>query len=130
LQWNAEGIAVGFVTNGATIGGDFSVVPAGRGPKHLSAILEALARLQLRKRTGLSRIMRRSPRLGRGVHGAFFCYQNGKASQSISRLCRKREMPLTVFAWRLKPASPPDLYLEAVGIHVIDDIRHQENEGQ
>jgi uncharacterized protein (DUF58 family) len=130
LKWNADGMAVGFVTNGAAHGGDVSAVPAGRGPRHLSAILEALARLQLRKRTGLSRIMRRSPRLGRGVHGAFFCYQNGKASQSVNRLCRKRAMPLTVFAWRLNPASPPDPHLEATGLHVIDDIRHQENEGQ
>ena len=123
LQWTEIGLAVGFMTNGTTQGGDFAVVPTGRNPKQLSTILEVLARLQMRQKTNLSRIMQQ--RLGprRGVHYAHFCYRNGHGSDEMRRICRKRNISLTIFAWRLNPASPPDQNLETTEMHLIKNIR-------
>jgi len=123
LQWTEISLAVGFMTNGTTQGGDFAVVPTGWSPKQLSTILEVLARLQMRQKTNLSRIMHQGLGPRRGVHCAHFCYQNGQGSDEMRRICRKRRIPLTIFAWRLNPASPPDKNLETTEMHLIKNIR-------
>ena len=123
LQWAEMRLVVGFMTNGTTQGRDFAVVPTGRSPKQLATILEVLARLQMRQKTKLSRIMH--PGLGpqRGVHYAHFCYQNGRGSDEMRRICRKRGVPLSIFTWRLNPASPPDQSSEPAQMHLIKNIR-------
>jgi uncharacterized protein (DUF58 family) len=126
LQWTETRMAVGFMTNGATQGGDFGVIPTGRNPKQLTTILEVLARLQMRQKTKLSRIMHQSLGPRRGVHYAHFCYQNGRGSDEMRSICRKRRIPLTIFAWRLNPAIPPDQNLETTEMHLIKDIRLHE----
>ena len=126
LQWTETRMAVGFMTNGATHGGDFGAVPTGRSPKQLTSILEVLARLQMRQKTKLSRIMNQGLGPRRGVHYAHFCYQNGRGSDEMRSICRKRRIPLTIFAWRLNPAIPPDQNLETTEMHLIKDIRLHE----
>jgi uncharacterized protein (DUF58 family) len=126
LQWTEISLAVGFMTNGTTQGGDFAVVPTGRSPKQLSTILEVLARLQMRQKTKLSRVMHQGLGPRRGVHYAHFCYQNGQGSDEMRKICRKRRIPLTIFAWRLNPASPPDKNLETTEMHLIKNIRLHE----
>ena len=123
LQWTEISLAVGFMSNGTKQGGDFAVVPTGRGPKQLSTILEVLARLQMRQKTKLPRIMHQGLGPRRGAHCAHFCYQNGQESDEMRRICRKRRIPLTIFAWRLNPASPPDKNLETTEMHLIKNIR-------
>ena len=123
LQWTKTKMAVGFMTNGTTQGGDFAVVPTGRSPKQVSNILEVLARLQMRQKTKLSHIMHQGLGKRRGVHTAYFCYQNGRGSDEMRRICRKRRIPLTIFPWRLNPASPPDQNLETTEMHLIKNIR-------
>jgi uncharacterized protein (DUF58 family) len=126
LQWTEISLAVGFMTNGTTQGGDFAVVPTGRSRKQLSTILEVLARLQMRQKTKLSRVMHQGLGPRRGVHYAHFCYQNGQGSDEMRKICRKRRIPLTIFAWRLNPASPPDKNLETTEMHLIKNIRLHE----
>jgi uncharacterized protein (DUF58 family) len=126
LQWTEISLAVGFMTNGTTQEGDFAGVPTGRSPKQLSTILEVLARLQMRQKTKLSRVMHQGLGPRRGVHYAHFCYQNGQGSDEMRKICRKRRIPLTIFAWRLNPASPPDKNLETTEMHLIKNIRLHE----
>jgi len=128
LQWTEISLAVGFMTNGTTQGEDLSVVPTGRSPKQLSTILEVLARLQMRQTTKLSCIMHKGLGPRRGVHYAHFCYQNGRGSDEMKSMCRKRRIPLTIFAWRLNPASPPDQNLKTTEMHLIKNIRIDEEE--
>jgi uncharacterized protein (DUF58 family) len=126
LQWTKTRQAVGFMTNGTTQGGDFAVVPTGRSSKQLSTILEVLARLQMRQKTKLSRIIHQGLGPRRGVHYAHFCYQNGRESDAMRRICRKRRIPLTIFAWRLNPEYPPDQNLETSEMHLIKNTRLHE----
>jgi hypothetical protein len=126
LKWNKMSMAVGFMTNGAMKGGDFTAVPTGRNPKQLSRILEMLARLQMRQKTNLACIMQQGLGSRRGIHYAHFCYQNGRGSGEMRRLCQKNKIPLTVFAWRLNPVSHPDHHLAAADMYIIREIRLQE----
>ncbi len=126
LQWTKTKLAVGFMTNGATQGGNFAIVPTGRSLEQLSSILEVLARMQMRQKTNLSHMMNQGLGPRRGVHYAHFCYQDGMESDEMRRICRKRGIPLTLFAWRINPVSHPDYNLEAAEMHLIKDIRLDE----
>jgi len=126
LRWTEMGLMVGFMTNGEIQDCDFAVVPTGRSPQQLATILEVLARLQMRQAEQLSHIMHRGLGSRRGVHFAHFCYQNGRKSDEMRSICRKRRIPLTIFTWRLNPASPPDLNPEAKEMHLIKSIRLHE----
>jgi uncharacterized protein (DUF58 family) len=126
LQWTKTKLAVGFMTNGATQGGNFAIVPTGRSLEQLSSILEVLARMQMRQKTNLSHMMNQGLGPRRGVHCAHFCYQDGMESDEMRRICRKRGIPLTLFAWRINPVSHPDYNLEAAEMHLIKDIRLDE----
>ena len=126
LKWNEMGMAVGFMTNGAMQGGEFTAVPTGQNHKQLSSILEMLARLQIRQKTKLSYIMQQGIGPRRGIHYAHFCYQNGRRSDEMRSLCRKSKIPMTVFAWRLNPVTHPDHHLTATDMYMIKEIRLQE----
>lgn len=127
LQWTEKRLSVGFMTNGIIQGSDGPVVPTRRTPKQLSTILEVLARLQMRQKTELSHIMHQSLGLRRGVHYAHFCYQNGLESDEMRSICRRRWIPLTIFACRMNPTSPPDQNQEETELQLLKDFRLQED---
>ncbi len=122
LQWNEMGMAVGFMTNGINHNGKVAIVQAGQNPKQISTILDVLARLKMRQTTELSHIMHQGICPRRGVHYAHFCYQNGRGSDEMGNMCRKHGIPMTIFAWRLNPASHPDQKLKTRKIHLIKTI--------
>jgi len=126
LQWTELGLAVGFMTNGITQGRDFAVVPAGRNPKQVSTILEVLARLQMKQTTRRSSIVHQGIWPQRGVHYAYFCYQNGQGSDEMISYCQKHGIPLTIFVWRLNPASFPDQNLKTTKMYLIKNIQIDE----
>jgi uncharacterized protein (DUF58 family) len=120
------GFAVGFITNGATKGGDFSVIPPGRGHRRLSGILEALARLLMTQNRPMEEIIR--PILGtrRGLSCAYFSYEDGKAAVQMKKFCRKQNIPVTVFVCRPNPESDAFRQPGMAGMHLIDEISIQE----
>ena len=123
VQWTKTRLAVGFMTNADTQGGGATVIPTGRSPKQLVTILETLARLQMTSQTKLPRIMHQGLGPRRGVHYAYFCYRNDRESDEMSRICRKRRIPLTFFTWCSNPTCPPDQNLETIPMHLIKNIR-------
>ena len=126
LRLDQMSLAVGFLTNGAAQGSDASSVHPGRGSRQLSAILEILGRLQMRNKTGLTSIMQQIPRLLRGVSWAYFCYEIGRQSDEMRTFCKKRHIPINVFAWRLNPASAGIQDPEMADVHWIKNIRLSE----
>ena len=116
-------LAVGFVSNGIIYGGDVEVIPTGRSPKQISTILEALARQQMTQQKKLSEIIHQGVGPRRGVHYAYFCYQNGSESDEMNTIFRNRGIPLTIFTWRLNSESLPDHNPSATEIRLIKDFR-------
>jgi uncharacterized protein (DUF58 family) len=120
------GFAVGFITNGASKGGDFSMVPLARGPRQLPAILEALARLQMTQKRPMEQIIRQTPGSRRGSSCAYFSYEDGKAAVQIKKFCQKRNIPVTVFVCRLNPEFHAFQQRDMAGIQLINEICIQE----
>jgi len=94
-----QGFAVGFVSNAA--GRGRTLIPPGRGPGHLPAILEALALLEPPAGGTLEQVMRRSAVLGGGLACMVFCRQPGDDTGRVARLCRESGVPVSCYAWRL-----------------------------
>ena len=126
VRLDDKGFAVGFITNGALKGGDFSAVPPGRSPRQLTDILEALARLQMTQKRPMEQIIRQAPGSRRGLSCAYFSYENGWAAVQMKKFCQKRNIPLTVFVCRPNPESDVLRQSGMAGIHLIDEISIQE----
>jgi uncharacterized protein (DUF58 family) len=127
IKLDDMGFAVGFVTNGVSKNGDFSVVPPGRGPRQLTDILEALARLQMTQKSSMTEIMRQIPGWRRGLSCAYFSYEDGKAAVQMKEICHKRKIPVTMFVCRSNPESDALQQSDMAGVHLMDAISIQES---
>ncbi|MBW1889422.1 MAG: DUF58 domain-containing protein [Deltaproteobacteria bacterium] len=125
LRLDEMGSAVGFITNGITQGGEYSMVPMGRGPQQIPAILEALARLRMKPKAKLSHIMHKIPGPLRGSNCAFFSCENGAEPDEMRIFCKHRNIPITMFAWRRNPVSGTVEYPEDADVHLIKTIRNE-----
>ena len=76
LQMENSGLAIGFATNGTTIGGDFSLTPTGQGPQQVPAVLEALARVQMNPGKSLAHTMQQAVLPVRGISCICFACEN------------------------------------------------------
>jgi uncharacterized protein (DUF58 family) len=83
------------------------VVPLGRGPRHLPALLEALARLQRQPGAPLEQVLVSASCLRRGSVCLAFFRETGAGAQGLERLCRRCGVPVVGFACRAS-GQPPD----------------------
>ena len=128
LQLHDKGCAVGLVTNGVLTGDGRPILNATRAPGQLTALLEALARLQMTKKNALEPIMRRSLSARRGVSCAYFSFKSDRAEVDMQKYCREHNIPVTFFVCRANSLSDAILSKNRAGMHAIDEIRIQENE--
>ena len=128
VRLHDRGCAVGLVTNGVQTGGGSSVLAAIRAPGQLSAILEALARLQIAHDSDLEPIMRRTLGSRRGFSCAYFSYLAGRAAAETQNYCRHRNIPLTFFVCLPDPVSEAFRQTSRAGVYTIDEIRIQGDE--
>ena len=128
LQLHDKGCAVGLVTNGVLTGDGPSILNTTRAPGQLTALLEALARLQMTKKSALEPIMRRSLSARRGISCAYFSFKSDRAEVDMQKYCRQHHIPITFFVCRADPPSDAILSKNSAGMHAIDEIRIQGNE--
>jgi uncharacterized protein (DUF58 family) len=93
VQSDQRSYALGFVTNGVVDGGP-SVLPIGRSPQQLPAILEILARLKMRATGPLADIMRRALKLPWGVSGVLFAHKPDEETQAMAQIFSHRGIPM------------------------------------
>jgi uncharacterized protein (DUF58 family) len=126
IKLNESGHAVGLMTNGVMKGGGVSTVTPARGTRQLPAILEALARLQMKQHRSMPGIIRQAPFKQRGVSCAFFSYAYGEDTDKSNHLLQERRIPVTTFVCH-SPFAPDSAQQQTMsGVHPIDDIRFQE----
>ncbi len=106
LQIESSGMALGFATNGTTIGGDFSLTPTGQGPQQVASVLEALARVQMRPQKTLADTMQQAVLPTRGISCICFACENTLELNRMRWLCRQKHTPLSVFVHQFNDASP------------------------
>ena len=105
LQIEQSGMALGFATNGTTAGGDFSMTPTGQGPQQVPAVLEALARVQMKPGKTLAQTMHQAVLAVRGVSCICFACENTLELNDMRRACRQKQIPLGMFVLQQHDAS-------------------------
>jgi uncharacterized protein (DUF58 family) len=128
VKLDGMGYAVGFITNGAANGRNFSVVPPSRNPRQLTDILETLARLQMTQKGPMTEIIRQLPGSRRGLSCVYFSYEDGEAAMQMKAICHKRNIPVTVFVCRSNPDSGAVQRTDMADVHLIDEIRIQKDQ--
>lgn len=104
-----RGCAVGIVTNGLIAGGGPSLVPVGRGARHLSAILELLARVKMSRVREVSGMLRRGLILPWGVSCILFSYEKAGVTAVAGEVLRQLKIPV-VFVVARHAAPVPEEY--------------------
>lgn len=119
LQIENAGMALGFTTNGITLGGDFSSTPAGQGPQQVPAVLEALARVQMKPGNALTEFMQQAVIPLRGISCLCFACEDSPEWAHMRRLCRQKHIPLTLFVHQFADAAPA---IQKTGALLLEDL--------
>ena len=93
VESHRRSYALGFVTNGVVDGGP-SVLPVGRSPQQLSAILEILARLKMRANGSLSDIICRALEIPWGVSCVHFSCGPDEGTRALAQYFSHRRIPM------------------------------------
>jgi uncharacterized protein (DUF58 family) len=100
VRLGGRGFAVGFLSDALPAGAAPALVPAGRGPGQLPAILEALALLEPASRGRLESVIRCTSALSGGVACVVFCRAPNEDTAQVARLCRECGVPVSGYAWQ------------------------------
>ena len=117
------GYAMGLVTNGFLTGGHPSSVPVSRGPNQVAAILETLARIEMKAAMAMEHVLERALRARRSVSCYHFCRDNGPRGANMARYYQQRKIPATVLIHRWDDDMPLLGSRSGVCFYAIDDVR-------
>jgi uncharacterized protein (DUF58 family) len=93
VEYHRRTYALGFVTNGVVEGGP-SILPMGRSPQQLPAVLELLARLKMRASRSLTDIICRVLELPWGVSCVHFAWALDEETETIAQYFSHRRIPV------------------------------------
>jgi uncharacterized protein (DUF58 family) len=119
VRLDQQGHAVGLVTNGAIVEGGPTILPVSRDPQQLVAILEVLARLQMRSTGDLIDILRQGLRLSWGMSCVHFSYEEDVTTVAASEYFTHRKIPIVFFVSRAQGKNGDTLREK---VHRLDDI--------
>jgi len=91
-----EGFAFGFGVNGLMTGGHAPVVPIARGPGQLARVLEALARVTMRREGDLLEVLSKAYPLRWGVSCLLFAHESSNAVDRVAAGLRHKKVPVVV----------------------------------
>jgi uncharacterized protein (DUF58 family) len=128
LRMDKRGYALGLVTNGAVFGGGPAIVPIARNRQQLPAILEVLARLQMKSREDLLDILRRGLEIHWGMSCVHFSYEEDGTHVAAEQYFKHRKTPVLFFVCRPRPSVGRDSPKIWRATRCIEEIRIKEVE--
>ncbi len=126
IKLNEAGYAVGLMTNGVIKGGAACEVAPARNSRQLPAILEVLARLQIKQYRSMTHTLQQAPFKRRGISCAYFSYAYGENTAESKRILQERSIPVSIFVCHSDSTPDPAKQQSLAGFHLIDSIRLQE----
>jgi uncharacterized protein (DUF58 family) len=117
-----DGAALGLVTNGLMKGGGAQILPIARSPQQFSAVLESMARVQMKFEQPLVEILRKGFRLPWGVTCLSFACRRGESSDTIEAYFRRRQVPMVSIFSLAPPHSREKRLTQQRGRYALDDI--------
>ncbi len=98
-----KGYAVGFAANGILSGGSSALIPLGRGPRQIPAILETLARIQAKPKGSVKDITRQFLGSRRGISCVYFCSDDDSSVSGMELFFQKKQIPVSFILCRRNP---------------------------
>ncbi len=127
VQFDQMGYAMGFVTNGVVQGGS-SILPIARNPQQLPAILEVLARLQMRPKRDLVDTLHRGLQLVWGASCVHFSYKEDIKTRAIEGYFSHRKTPMVFVVCQPRSLSGDNGHTVRSNVYLLDEIRIKETE--
>ena len=118
-----RGCSVGLVTNGAMSGGGPFILPVARNPQQLNALLEALARLQMKAARDLVDTMRLHLRLPWGISCLQFGLEEGGVAEAAREFLAHRGIPVLYFFNRISSGTGQAKPARGTAVRTLDEIR-------
>jgi uncharacterized protein (DUF58 family) len=129
VQLDQKGYPLGLATNGKLIGEGPSLLPVARGPLHLSAILEILARVRMVRNGALIDLLRKGLSLTWGVSCVHFSYHQDASTLTAENYLTIRRIP-PLFVVCLPPETSGDACRIQSRICCLDELRIEGREGK
>ena len=121
-----RGSSVGLVTNGAMAGGGPPIVPVTRSPKQVTALLEALARIQMEPTVNLTDLMQHRLGLPWGISCLYFTLLEDEVARAAKEFLTHRRIPVLLFVNRPVSASGKARFAHGGGVRSLDEVRVSE----
>ncbi|HEX9075776.1 MAG TPA: DUF58 domain-containing protein [Anaerolineae bacterium] len=122
VRLDQQGHSVGLVANGVTNGGGLPVVPVTRNDRQLPAILEVMARLEMKPERDIKDLLRRGLADAWGVSCVYFSNQADEGVLSARRYLIARHTPALFFACHPTSITDADRSEIDSKIYGLDDI--------
>ena len=130
LRMDKRGYALGLVTNGAVFGGGPAIVPIARNRQQLPAILEVLARLQMKSKGDLLDILGRGLEIHWGMSCVHFSYEEDGTHVGAEQYFKHRKTPVLFFVCRPRSSvrrDSPEIWrmtrcIEEIRIKEVEDL--------
>ena len=123
LQWHDRGLAIGLMTNGKTLGDVPGVLSVGHGTHHLSAILETMARLEMKAQEKMEDTLMSGFGPTTGVSFAHFSLLRDKAVHDLESVYAFLKLSGAFFVCRPMDDAETDPDLLPSNYHDLSDIR-------
>ena len=122
VRMDRRGTALGLVTNGAVVGRGPAIVPIARNRQQLPAILEVLARLQMKSKGDLIDTLRRGLEVHWGMSCVHFSYQEDGTVLAAEQYFKHRKTPVMFFVCQPRFTSREDHSKVWRKLHSVNDI--------
>jgi len=130
VRLDHQGHSVGLVANGAIKGGGRASVPVARNDRQLSAILEILARLEMKPAGDLNDLVRRRLADAWGISCVYFSHEEDETVFSAEEYFRQRKTPALFFVCRSHSPAGENRPGIQRRVYCLDDIRAGATESQ
>ena len=121
-----RGHALGLMTNGFLEGRESSLVPIARHNQQLPAILEVLARLQMKPRLRITDALRRGINLSWGLSCVCFFYQEDRTIGIMREYFKRTKIPAVFFVNHHVFSSNADRSMMTGIIYSLDSMDRKE----
>jgi uncharacterized protein (DUF58 family) len=125
VESHQRSYALGFVTNGVVDGGP-SILPMGRSPHQLPAILEILARLKMRGNGSLAGMMCRALELPWGVSCVHFACEQDEGTRATAQYFSHRRVPMIFVMCAARSPLEGNGHTLGGKMYCLDEIRIEE----
>ena len=126
VRLDQQGHALGLIANGCLVGGGPAIVPVARNDQQMPAILELLARLQMKHDGDIIEVLCHRLTFSWGASCIHFSCEEDETVHSIKSYFHQRRIPTMFFVCQRHVLPERDRFDFRHDIHHLDEIRSRE----